>query len=414
MSKKSRSGFTLVELLVVIAIIGVMVGLLLPAVQAAREAARRMSCGNNFKQIGLGLHNYHAAYNKLPLQGTGTHPPNLGINAWDGRDDNSNMRLSMLVGLTPFIEQQALWEQISSPFIGRTDKQAIAPGGITTSPWPAMGPTPDRLQYPPWATDIATFRCPSDPGVGLPALGRTNYIACTGDSTIGSRRGYLNIALNAVVPYQPTGGTANDAIGSGRGVFYKGQQTGLRDILDGTANTIAMGEIATDLGDRDIRTIGTGATNGTPINNNTNPFINNPLQCREAATGIDPLRPRFWAPTIGVTGTTTGRGFRWADAFPDFGACQTILPPNTEMCGMGGSDRDNMASMSSRHQGGAHVLMADGAVKFITDSIEAGNSRNPMPRAGGTGNYAPGSPSPYGLWGALGTRANKEVVSTDL
>ena len=130
----SRVGFTLVELLVVIAIIGVLVGLLLPAVQAAREAARRMSCSNNFKQIGLGIHNYHSAYRQLPIHKGGT----TSTGDWNITSNTTNReQLSMLVGLTPFIEGQALWEQISNPLVA---------GGVTYN---AMGPTPDVAAYTP-------------------------------------------------------------------------------------------------------------------------------------------------------------------------------------------------------------------------------------------------------------------------
>ena len=94
--RTKRRGFTLVELLVVIAIIGVLVGLLLPAVQAAREAARRMSCSNNFKQIGLGLHNYHSAYKNLPMLAGGTKRPPSGGNG----DTSNQFWLSWLVGIT--------------------------------------------------------------------------------------------------------------------------------------------------------------------------------------------------------------------------------------------------------------------------------------------------------------------------
>ncbi len=408
MKRSSRqAGFTLVELLVVIAIIGVMVGLLLPAVQAAREAARRMSCSNNFKQLGLGLHNYHAAYNKFPMAGGGTEAM-APTDSWVATNTGNNLRLSMLVGVTPFIEQQALWEQISGPLVKRTDGQAIAPGGTTASPWPAMGPTPEQLQYPPWATDIAGLRCPSDPGVGLPALGRTNYVACYGDSVVYCVSSMYNIASTATLPYIITAGNSNNIRAGNRGMFSRGLQLGMRDVLDGTANTIIMGEIITYLGDKDIRGISTTGTANVAAT-----LRDNPSWCRDQTAGpaayIDPLRPRFWDPTTTLTGV--GRGFRWADSLTSFGVASTILPPNREYCGAGSDTRNSVAGMSSQHQGGCHVLMTDGAVKFVTDSIEAGNSR-----AGQVYNTATpaaqsaGSQSPYGLWGALGTRAVKETT----
>lgn len=136
---KRRAAFTLVELLVVIAIIGVLVGLLLPAVQAAREAARRMSCSNNFKQLGLANHNYHSAFNVLPRHGTGTKVLTTG-GWWASKNSENSWRLSAIVGLLPFMEQQAIWEQISNPMVGRLDQSTTLTPGTVAVPWPAMGP----------------------------------------------------------------------------------------------------------------------------------------------------------------------------------------------------------------------------------------------------------------------------------
>ncbi len=275
---------------------------------------------------------------------------------------------------------------------------------------PSMGPTPENINYKPWTTEIPGFRCPSDPGTGLPALGRSNYVGCFGDSAIVTSVNVYNVGAAATFPYVITTGNSNNARAAARGVFARGQQLGFRDILDGTANTIAMGEIATYLGDRDIRTISTIGTNQAPVTD----IHNNPSWCKDQTAGpkafIDPARPRFWHPTTTLAGV--GRGFRWAEVSPSFGVCTTILPPNREYCGHGSDTRPNVTPLSSQHQGGVHVLMADGAVKFVTNSIEAGNSHAAQVHIGGTAalNNLPGSQSPYGLWGALGTRASAEVV----
>ncbi len=398
-TRHRASGFTLVELLVVIAIIGVLVGLLLPAVQAAREAARRMSCSNNFKQIGLGIHNYHSAFKQIPTHGTGTNsnPPN----AWFRTSTTGNrLRLSALVPILPFIEQQALWEKIANPSTERTD------GGVQTPAWPAMGPTPDQIQYIPWVNEIPTYRCPSDPGVGLPALGRTNYAACLGDSIWTLYLGpYVNNRTRI------TSGRMQHARAAHRGFFMPLQETRFRDTLDGLSNTIAMGEIMTALQDGDIRGNGV-ATNG----GNSGPFglaalRRNPSICTDNGY-IDPERPRFWLPQWQQQNRRNfARGHRWADYLPIMSGALTILPPNREACGRYNALGTTLvATVSSRHVGGAHVLMGDGAVVFMTDSVEAGNSRAENIWR----NNMPGAQSPYGLWGALGTRAAKEPIEEEL
>lgn len=403
---RHRRAFTLVELLVVIAIIGVLVGLLLPAVQAAREAARRMSCSNNFKQIGLGLHNYHDQFKQFPTQMGGTQViPMAGGQDWYEATDQANqMTLGWLVGLMPAMEQQAIWEQISNPSV----VDLRTPGTNRVPPWPAMGPTITdednqfgsgasirNTAYAPWMTEVATLRCPSDPGVGLPAMGRTNYAANIGDGVDYMADGAFNRDL------APRADRAGFIRASGRGMFITRQKTSFRDILDGTSNTIAAGEIATDLGDRDKRTNARGSIG---FNN----ARDNPNFCK---TDIDPLRPQFWAPSVTrLAAANQGRGFRWASGTATYSSFSPILPPNSEVCVTFYDTGQGMLSASSRHPGGVHILMADGAVRFITDSIEAGNSNTGTVYFDGTGARAPGSKSPYGLWGALGTRASREIL----
>lgn len=414
--KKRVQGFTLVELLVVIAIIGILVGLLLPAVQAAREAARRMSCSNNFKQLGLALHNYHSAHKQLPLHGAGT---GIGLNStnwWQRGNDASKMCESALVGLAPYFEQQGLWDHISNPST-KTVTGAVPPSntGLTNPQrWPAMGPSPRNHSinpgYIPWATEIPMLRCPSDPGVGLPALGRTNYALCMGDSPDPWHNSFRNGRL------QVSGSWSHRAAQSvNRGMFQNRKESKFRDVLDGLSNTIAMAEIKTDLGDRDIRSAVSWQGRGSHDVND------NPSHCRDR-NEIDPERPTKWCtggtncsnPERLVSNGRDTRGGSWSNFRAIVTQVFTVLPPNKEVCVGQWIDGPGTCPPSSNHQGGVHLLMGDGAVVFMTDSVESGDPHQGGVRLGQTGVRTPGAKSPYGLWGALGTKASGETIEEQL
>lgn len=406
------------ELLVVIAIIGVLVGLLLPAVQAAREAARRMSCSNNFKQIGLAIHNYDATYKQIPRYNGGTSNPG-SMDWWNGSVVTNNEELSGLVGLTPFIEQQAVWEKIVNGGTETVNNQTPHPSPLGF--WTPMGPNPradrgDRSDwFVPWSTEIPTFRCPSDPGTGRPGRGRTNYACCLGDSFSqvwdhGPKEGNLTPAPD---DWRPTYFQASD-----RGFFSRKKDTKFSGILDGLSNTIAMAEIMTDLGDRDKRSSASGDNGGWQVENN-------PLLCVEAGQ-INPETPNFWCdagdagctPPNFITNNLNGRGMQWAWASMGETGVNTIRPPNSEVCFNGWHDNVGAAPPSSRHQGGCHILMGDGAVIFMTDSVESGNQKSPTIGSCGVNCadplYRVGKQSPYGLWGALGSRNGKETIEAQL
>ncbi len=341
------------------------------------------------------------------MTGTGTGPiPGVW---WEPGDDSCRQTLSIFVGLTPFIEQQAVWEQISNP--STIDLSAL--GTVRSPAWAAMGPTPTdednvhgsgvnlrNTAYQPWMTEIPTLRCPSDPGTGLPAMGRTNYAACLGDAMDYQSDGLCAPDL------RPSNATDNARCrAAARGCFVSRYRSKFRDILDGLSNTIMAGEIATDLGDRAANTHPHGLIPPATL-------LANPTSCRG---DIDPERPQFWDDTVTtLLARNQCRGFRWASGLFPYTVMNCILPPNAEVCMNAADDGSGIMPPSSKHQGGAHVLMGDGAVIFITDSIEAGNSANGTVVDGGTGNRAPGQQSPYGLWGGLGTKANKETIVEQL
>jgi prepilin-type N-terminal cleavage/methylation domain-containing protein/prepilin-type processing-associated H-X9-DG protein len=345
-----QKGFTLVELLVVIAIIGILVGLLLPAVQAAREAARRMSCGNNMKQIGLALHNYESAYKAFPggTSGTGCRSssecPSIGT---------ARSRLSVHVAILPFIEQNNLWDQFSAN---------------PSAPW-------SRLAY--WSVQIPTFVCPSDVQFRPHEdIAITNYFFCGGDaaSLMCSQNDEVNPFRDCNNP---------------RGIFGRYSFTRMGEITDGTSNTIFASEDVTPTGPR---TRGRAANVGGGI-------TDTPAFCRSLmVNGV-------YVPDVPLNGDTGSRGGRWNDGAAMFTRFNTMLPPNGPSCLENSSHwSGGMFSAGSRHSGGVNSVFSDGSVRFISDAIDAGN-QGLVERTGGF--------SPYGVWGALGSRAAGEVFSLE-
>ncbi len=409
---KHRVGFTLIELMTVLAIIGVMVALLMVAVQHSRESARRMQCSNNAKQIGLAIHNYHSTFKQLPLHASGTDIAPGAINLHVHSYLTSQRGLSIFVGMLPYLEQQALWTQISNPL--NTDTSGNSPPSVFQlgrKPFPAMGPAPNagHYEYGPWMTEIPTLRCPSDPGVDLPSLGRTNYAACLGDNALMTWVGRSHFNYGDYV--DPLPNTIDGVERYCRGPFIVREPTTFAHILDGLSHTILCAEIATDLGDNDIR------TRGSYQQPDVNITVPGAMTCRENGQ-IGLIRTTHWKGSVfpahesdGPAGIpwppeiipTVRRGFSWASYANLFTVVVTMMPPNSELCLAKANEwTEGNFSASSRHPGGVHVLLADGSVKFVTDSIDTGDVEYPAFL------ITAGQESPYGVWGSYGTRAGNE------
>ncbi len=355
MRKSRRShlyGFTLIELLVVIAIIAILIALLLPAVQQAREAARRSQCKNNLKQVGLALHNYHDTHNVFPPYKTwnnGTDCPGGG-NSWTNQGG-----YSWRVMILPFVDQAPAYQKID--FINH-HSQSACPG--STNSWGTFN-----------NNVIPVYICPSD-----------ETPASVGGSTGANYAGVVSASAQCKLSYATTSGS----ITSPRlKAFFQMDNVGatrvsMTDIKDGTSNTIAVAEVYRGR----VTAVRGGGTYGLQQGRCSRWMV-------EGSCGVTGTLGRG-----GTLGSMSG-GFEASGGNPG-GLLQ--LGATSGQTGDGGPNdnradqvswngendegvHDGFRPASSTHTGGVHMLMADGSVKFSSNNVDSNVWNAAHSRAGG-------------------------------
>jgi len=311
-SRNRTAGFTLIELLVVIAIIAILIALLLPAVQQAREAARRTQCRNNMKQIGLALHNYHDAHLIFPF--SSSHDGGGGSNA-----DTPVLNHTGWLMLLPFLDQAPLYNQFNlNQATGNwLDDNPAHPG-------PLQGDAVTSGNAALVTNEIPAFKCPSDGFTGKASTNNTTYGTGTAQAAAFTNYGFSvhTSTLDVRGDYELVGQAS-------RHMFGNNNAARIRDIRDGTSNTVAVVETL-----RDIRN-GNGLLWGT---------------CDHTARGgvvFDEPSSTWWG------GINSHNCCPWA-------------PPETEI----DTQLSSHQAPGSMHVGGTHVLMGDGAVRFVSENID--------------------------------------------
>ncbi|OYP29413.1 DUF1559 domain-containing protein [Rhodopirellula sp. MGV] len=336
-SRRPRKAFTLVELLVAVAIIGVLVGLLTPAVQASREAARRMSCGNNLRQIGLATMNYHSAFRQFPAgyvshpTTNGAAPPNVRIDplTWD-----ASPGWGWQAAILPFVESNAIFEalQMDEPIWSEHNRRTVA----ATLPW-TLCPSATGGDDAFWVRDATGNNLEID---GQPLqLGRSHYVASHGQESCWGECG--SAATGEVFSNIYTGATKivainGDAKQVADGPFFRNSRTRFRDILDGTSNTLFFGEHSSALSEKTWVGVVPGAY--------THPQFSSPENGPDAAATLTLVHSGPSGGELDITGTPI------------------IHPVNFPTYHVG--------QMYSQHPGGGYVVMGDGSVQFVTEFVD--------------------------------------------
>ncbi|WP_010584191.1 DUF1559 family PulG-like putative transporter [Schlesneria paludicola] len=333
MLKRLRSrGFTLIELLVVIAIIAILIALLLPAVQQAREAARRVQCKNNLKQIGLAMHNYESSHASFP-------PGRVGF----------PMVFSAHAALLPYYDGGNLYNLID----------------FNTAPTFVEPPVVPYSQNVIAAmTRIPTFLCPSDLGtVQGNSYGPTNYVVCTGSGATPTAR-YIRRGDGVMMDVKLLGVTK------------------FRDVLDGLSNTVAASE----------QTLGNGYTAGgngsgsipastTPVSPSQQ-VLNLTAAQNDTITGTDTSLANC---VVGAAGSWSGtRGAKWLNGHFGDTLYNHGLTPNSKTFDCGNNSHNaGLTAARSRHPGGVHVLLCDGSTRLVGDNIDVTIWQGLASKAGG-------------------------------